>query len=217
MGTCFITRRGGGTSKAFAVIGVSYPAGSICTCTDGTKTLKLKNTSGQGLFIIPYAATWSVTATDGTNTKSESVEITSEGQSVSVTLLYAVYYYNNGDINSLTGGWNNATVGTALSARIDVASSGYAQTLTVSSNNTIDLTEINTIYVVGTMTASDRYANTEFTIGGASTSVSGEINQTNTKTDFSLDVSSVSSGKFTFNLMSGSGYSSINITKIYGE
>ena len=86
---------GGGRSKAFAVISVTYPAGSTCTCSDGTKTLKLKDTSGQGFFLIPYAATWIVTATDGTNTKSESVEITSEGQIVSVTLSYQLVLFDS--------------------------------------------------------------------------------------------------------------------------
>lgn len=97
MGECFITRRGGGgTSKAFAVIGVTYPAGSVCTCSDGAKTLSLKDTSGHGFFLIPYAGTWTVTATDGTNTKSESVEITSEGQTVSVDLHYIFYIFKSG-------------------------------------------------------------------------------------------------------------------------
>lgn len=86
----------GGGTKPYAVIGVTYPAGSTCTCTDGTKTLTLKNTSGQGIFIIPYAATWTVTASDGTNTKSQSVEITTEGQSVSVTLSYELILFDSG-------------------------------------------------------------------------------------------------------------------------
>ena len=77
-----------GGAKAFAVISVTYPAGSVCTCSDGIKTLKLKGTSGQGFFLIPYAATWTVTATDGTKTTSESVEITNEGQSVRVPVSY---------------------------------------------------------------------------------------------------------------------------------
>lgn len=106
MGECFIIRRGGGTSKAYAVIGVTYPAGSTCTCTDGTKTLTLKNTSGQGIFIIPYAATWTVTATDGTNTKSESVEITTEGQSASVTLSYRYYLFKEGE--GVADNWGTA-------------------------------------------------------------------------------------------------------------
>ena len=95
-----------GGGKAFAAISVTYPAGSTCTCTDGTKTLKLKNTSGQGFFLIPYAATWTVTATDGTNTKSESVEITTEGQRASVKLIYELVLYENGALynESLSGG-----------------------------------------------------------------------------------------------------------------
>lgn len=84
------TNVGGGTGKAFAVIGVTYPEGSTCTCTYGPKTLRLKDTSGQGFFMIPYAATWIVTATDGTDTATQSVEITAEGQSVSVELSYTV-------------------------------------------------------------------------------------------------------------------------------
>ena len=91
-----------GGAKAFAVIGVTYPAGSVCTCTDGSKTLKLKDTSGQGFFLIPYAGTWTVTATDGTNTKSESVEITSEGQNENVTLNYSVEIFNGGAIVPFT-------------------------------------------------------------------------------------------------------------------
>lgn len=86
----------GGGAKAFAVIGVTYPAGSVCTCTDGTKTLTLKDTGGQGFFLIPYAAAWTVTATDGTNTISENVEITSEGQAISLFLSYDLELYNNG-------------------------------------------------------------------------------------------------------------------------
>ena len=97
MGECFITRRGGGgTSKAFAVISVTYPAGSVCTCTDGTKTLTLKDTGGQGFFLIPYAAAWTVTATDGVETTSESVEITTYGQSFSLHLSYDLVLYSNG-------------------------------------------------------------------------------------------------------------------------
>ena len=42
-----------GGAKAFAVIGVTYPAGSVCTCSDGIKTLKLKDTGGQDFFLIP--------------------------------------------------------------------------------------------------------------------------------------------------------------------
>ena len=100
----------GGTGKAFAVIGVTYPAGSVCTCTDGTKTLTLKDTSGQGFFLIPYAAAWTVTATSGNKTKSKSISITSEGQSVHIFLEYALDIFANGVLdNSITGGFENSS------------------------------------------------------------------------------------------------------------
>lgn len=104
MGNCFITRRGGGASKAYAVIGVSYPEGSTCTCTDGAKTLKLKNTSGQGLFLIPYAATWTVTAVSGSKSTSKAVSITAEGQVKTVELTYGLYIFKNG--SGLTSGYS---------------------------------------------------------------------------------------------------------------
>lgn len=100
---------GAGTG-AFAAIAITYPAGSTVTVTDGKITYTAPNTNGSALFIIPYAATWIVTATDGTNTKSESVEITSEGQSVSVELSYSLWLYKDGDTcDSVTGGWTSFT------------------------------------------------------------------------------------------------------------
>lgn len=107
MGEAFITRRGGSSAKVYAAIGVSYPEGSTCTCTDGAKTLKLKNTSGQGLFLIPYAATWTVTAVSGSKSTSKTVSITAEGQVETVTLMFETILWESGaDQNtSITGGF----------------------------------------------------------------------------------------------------------------
>lgn len=84
------------SSKLFAAIGVTYPAGSTVTCTNGTKTLTAKTTSGQWVFAIPEAGTWTVTATKGTSSKSQSVSITTEGQWESVELKYRTYIYEQG-------------------------------------------------------------------------------------------------------------------------
>ena len=99
----------GSSGKLFAVIAVTYPEGSICTCSDGTKTMKAKDTSGKALFNVTVGK-WTVTATDGDKTKSVKVSITQEGQSKSVTLRYELVLYNYGDqCDSVTGGWK--TVG----------------------------------------------------------------------------------------------------------
>lgn len=105
MGSCFITRRGGGTSKAYAAIGVTYPAGSTCTCTDGAKTLTLKNTSGQGLFIIPYAGTWTVTAVSGSKSTSKSVSITAEWQVETVKLNFEIVLFD-GSTGTVASGYS---------------------------------------------------------------------------------------------------------------
>lgn len=83
----FITGGGGGV-KLFAVISVTYPAGSVCTCTKGTKTYKAKNTSGLALFAVPEVGDWTVSCTDGTHVNSQTVSITAEGQSANVRLHY---------------------------------------------------------------------------------------------------------------------------------
>ena len=93
-GTIMSGRRGG--VRLFSVIGVTYPAGSVCTCTKGTKSYKAKNTSGLALFAVPETGDWTVSCTDGDKTKSASVSITTEGQAENVTLTYELYLLQNG-------------------------------------------------------------------------------------------------------------------------
>lgn len=118
MGEAFITRRGGSSAKVYAVIGVTYPTGSICTCSNGSKTLTTKDTSGKAMFIIPSAGTWTVKAVSGNKSKSKAVSITAEGQVEVVTLIFETILWEAGsDQNtSLTGGFaandtNYVTIG----------------------------------------------------------------------------------------------------------
>lgn len=96
MGEAFITRRGGSSAKVYAVIGVTYPTGSTCTCTDGVKTLTAKDTTGKAIFVIPSAGTWTVKAVKGSQSKSKAVSITAEGQVETVELTYGLYIFKNG-------------------------------------------------------------------------------------------------------------------------
>lgn len=103
-GTIMSGRRGG--VRLFSVIGVTYPAGSVCTCAKGTKTYKAKNTSGLALFAVPEVGDWTVNCTDGTQTASTTVSITAEGQSATVKLAYNLRLFDNGDeCTGVTGGW----------------------------------------------------------------------------------------------------------------
>ena len=83
-----------GTLALFAVISVTYPAGSVCTCTKGTKTYKAKNTSGLALFAVPEVGDWTVSCTDGTKTASKTVTISADGEAVSVELAYELVLFS---------------------------------------------------------------------------------------------------------------------------
>lgn len=107
-GEVFLMGNGGGGVKLFAVISVTYPAGSVCTCTKGAKSYKAKNTSGLVLFAVPEVGEWTVSCTDGTVSTSETVSITIDGQTVTVELLYNLKLFDNGDqCTNTTGGWSN--------------------------------------------------------------------------------------------------------------
>lgn len=107
-----------GEAAPYAVIGVTYPTGSTCTCTNGSKTLTAKDTSGKALFVIPSAGTWTVKAVKGSQSASKAVSITAEGQVATVTLIFETILWKAGsDQNtSLTGGFaandaNYVTIG----------------------------------------------------------------------------------------------------------
>lgn len=93
-----------------ATINITYPAGSTCTCSDGTTTFTAPDTSGTWACIVPKAGTWTVTCTDGSKSKSEDVSITADGQSTSVRLYYVLYLYNNGAFDDADGGLMQAGV-----------------------------------------------------------------------------------------------------------
>ena len=97
---------GGGGSKVVASIVVTYPAGSTLTCTLGSKVLTAKDTSGKWVFGLPSIGSWVVKATDGTDTATQTVTVTS-GQTVNATLSYwdgAIYDAGN-EYTAHTGGW----------------------------------------------------------------------------------------------------------------
>lgn len=87
----------------YAIIGVTYPSESICTCTNGTLTLTAKGTGGKAMFVIPSAGTWTVKAVKGSQSKSVAVKITTEGQVETVALSYEYVVFADGQINSDMG------------------------------------------------------------------------------------------------------------------
>ena len=97
---------GGGGSKVVASIVVTYPAGSTCTCTLGSRVLTAKDTSGKWVFGLPSTGNWVIKAVSGSKSKSKAVSITAEGQVKNVTLMFeAILWEAGADQNtSITGG-----------------------------------------------------------------------------------------------------------------
>lgn len=204
---------GGGSGNAFAYIGVTYPAGATLTCTDGTRTLRAKDTTGLYVFPVPYAGTWTVTATDGTNTDSERVSITRLWQDAVVSLVFFDgTIFDHGNLYSaVTGGWivnNDAVINPSYSPGgwASIPSEEYPAEYmeiglttsrsynTVQPVNKIDLTGLQSVTISFTGTLSDGSTPyVAFTIAnnnsGRLDAVSGGVCPTNYPT---YDVSSIS-------------------------
>ena len=126
-----------------ATISITYPAGSTCTCSDGTTTLSAPDTSGTWTCIVPNAGTWTVSSTDGDKSKSADVVITTNGQTESVTLLYITYLFKDGETyDSLTGGWNGKVNAEKQALQLVAAAGKTANAYTKSK---VDMTDYSTI------------------------------------------------------------------------
>lgn len=146
-----------GGTELFAAIGVTYPVGSTVTCTNGTKTLTAKTTSGQWVFAIPEAGTWTVTATDGTETASETVEITAEGQSASVELNYSFVLFENGVANPLLGAFQAVSASSISDGKIKTSKSMADGNYWTFANALPLGTYGNTLHVLAHITDSFKY------------------------------------------------------------
>lgn len=228
-----------------ATINITYPAGSTCTCSDGTTTISAPDTSGTWTCIVPNAGTWTVAATDGVENTSESVSITTDGQIVAIELSYLLWLYKSGNTyNAVTGGWSvsehPSTGGSfdgvltlndnsmLLSTEAWGGSVGYANAFT---NNSIDLTGVNTLKFkitgIGNTAYSDRDGNTHhfrFSLAVAnerptkqSPTFAADMKILATG-EYSVDVSALTAGYVGIWITTG-GYNktTLTISEIWGE
>ena len=214
-----------------ASINITYPANSNCVVTNsGGQTVASDTNTGSSTktwtATVGATGTYTVTATatDGSGkTKSTTVNITTDGQSESVTLSYLIYYYNSGDqCTAVTGGWDFSGDGalTKLTDHMQYKSSFLEAYL--STANKVDLTQISSITFdvewVGSLPPSSRYF-LGITKNKFSVSASAAIRlNTTSRNQYSLDVKSISGEYYIAGSISledgGSGY--MNIYNIWG-
>lgn len=177
-----------------ATINITYPAGSTCTCSDGTTTLSAPDTSGTWACIVPNAGTWTVSSTDGDKSKSADIVINTNGQTESVTLLYITYLFKDGETyDSLTGGWQG-TVNAEKQALQLTANAG--KTASVWTQNKVDLTDYSSVSV---KSDSNVIIGLSIIIASAIGSTSGQVataNISGAESELSLDISAITGEYF---------------------
>ena len=198
----------GGTSL-YAVIAVTYPSGSICTC--GGKAAK--DTSGYALFNVK-AGTYTVECHTSDNSKSKSTSVTvaegDKGKVKSVKLSYAKYLIQNGAPTDITGGFTSGATSSGVFV-ISAPKAGANYTVESKSNNSISRESYKTLKFDGYIKdAGDSYAK----YGTASV----KITSTSRKT-VELDISSISSGKISleFLVLTETSYSYMYVYNLWLE
>ena len=154
------------TNIAFfmATISITYPVGSVCTCSDGVTTLTAPDTSGVWECIVSNTGTWTVVITDGEERAEETVIISTDGQSESVLLDYTFYLYNKG--KEIRAGELKKMSGDAVITR-------NADNLQITGGNTgsiilfeekINLGNFSKLFVVGS-SSSNSYVDARLKVG----------------------------------------------------
>lgn len=187
-----------------ATIDITYPAGSTCTCSDGTTALSAPDTSGTWACIVPNAGTWTISCTKGSDSDSATVAISTDGQTASVELSYQIVFVNGSGQATKTpavkkfGKYNSELTFTQNSDRYTVSVQandgnygGYS-----TAYFTVDLTKYSTIKLVinATQAGGREYFLTVWkTLGSdyADNKVAQVTIPSGSKTTVTLDVSSL--------------------------
>lgn len=87
MGESILIKRKSSLAGAFfAIIAVTYPAGSICTCTGGSIVLTAPDTTGSVIFKVPSKGAWEIKSTNGNQTAIKNIEIPANGEKFHTTV-----------------------------------------------------------------------------------------------------------------------------------
>ena len=86
-----------------ATIKVTYPSGSTCTATCGSTTLTEPSTTGSWTCTVPNSGTWTIKCTNGSQSTSSTVKITTDGEVKTVELVYTLHLFKAG--SGVTSGY----------------------------------------------------------------------------------------------------------------
>lgn len=91
-----------------AYIHVTYPAGSTVTCSK-SGTILTGNTSGDYTFTVTSTGTWTVSCSSGSQSATNTVSITADGQTKEVSLFYISSTFNDNSWDAIKSAVNAGT------------------------------------------------------------------------------------------------------------
>lgn len=88
-----------------AYINVNYQVGSICYAEFGDIRLEAGDQNGTWQFTVPKEGEWHIVCSLDDKSKDAYVNITTDGQEETITLVYALILYEDGEWHPMTGGF----------------------------------------------------------------------------------------------------------------
>lgn len=135
-----------------AYITVKYPVGSICYAASGDLRLTAGDQNGTWQFVIPKEGEWHIVCSLEDKSKDTFVNITTNGQEETVTLVYALVLFDNGEWHPMTGGFT----GTIKNGRLSCTAYGGGDgtnwvdgVATAVAKGLIDVTDYKTCVFIG--------------------------------------------------------------------
>lgn len=214
-----------------AYINITYPANSTCTVktSGGTTVASDSNTDSSAktwTVTVGATGTYTITATstsDSSKTKSTTVEITTDGQSKSVTLSYELYIFKSGTGSNTTWttgagtystSWN--TSGTDSLIEIIGGFNGYVTLAYLYSDSAFDVTNYSTLVVTGYGNCDGQSFGVASSPGGSLTA-SGVLSTSSSETTYTVDITRINGNAY-FVIPSKGSYiinTRFTITNIY--
>ena len=103
-----------------ATINVTYPQGATLTCTLGDTVYTAETTTGTHTFKVHEAGAWTVKATNGTDTDTKQVVISSDGQTENIELAFVRIYGIKRDVTNSSPAWTRTDEAVGMTAKASV-------------------------------------------------------------------------------------------------
>ncbi len=103
-----------------ATINVTYPQGATLTCTLGDTVYTADTDTGVYVFNVHEKGTWTIKATNGTDTDTKQVTITTDGQTENIELAFVKIYGIQRDVTNSSPAWTRTDEAVGMTATASV-------------------------------------------------------------------------------------------------